>query len=101
LVEEHVYNDANNVAELFITSDEKRQLWWLLKRISSDVEIELNSMEINQSTGIHLFRLRGHEFIWTPNKLIHMNKATFEEEILCSDLKNNSFQILNRLVAKL
>ncbi|MFC7686257.1 DUF2357 domain-containing protein [Ureibacillus sp. GCM10028918] len=101
LVEEHVYNDARNVTELFITSDEKRQLWLMLKGISSEVEIELNSMDLNQSTSINLFRLRGHELIWTPNMLIHMNGDNFVEEIALSDFKHNSYQILNRLAAKL
>lgn len=101
LVEEHVYNDARKVAELFLTSVEKRQLWLMLKGVSRDIEVELNTDEINQSTSINLFRLRGHELIWTPNMLIHIKEDNFVEEISISDLKHNSYQILSRLAAKL
>ncbi|HWK23573.1 MAG TPA: restriction endonuclease-like protein [Ureibacillus sp.] len=101
LVEEHIYNDAKNVAELFITSDEKRQLWLMLRGVSNHVEIELNTREIKRTTGIRLFRLRGHELIWSMDKLIHMNEGNFVEEIPVNELKRNSYEILNRLAAKL
>lgn len=101
VVSDYVYDDADKVPELFVSSEEKRQLWLMLKGISSDVELELTSKEIDHSTSLFLFRLRGHEIIWTPSKLIHMYEGNVEGEIPIIKLKQNLYQILNRLAAKI
>lgn len=99
LIEEHVYNDANNISELFITSDEKRQLWLMLKGKSDTVEVVLNTIEVNQKSKVHAFKLKDQEFIWNENKLLHKSLDTIEE-ISISNLKLNFYKILNELAAK-
>ncbi|WP_158582973.1 restriction endonuclease-like protein [Lysinibacillus yapensis] len=100
LVEEHVYNDSNNVPELFISSDEKRQLWLMLKGKSSDVMLELDSKVVNRNSKVRSFLLGEHEFVWTKNNLLHLYRD-YIEEISISELKHNSFKVLNELAAKL
>ncbi len=99
LIEEHIYNEAIEVPELLITS-EQRQLWTMLKGKSDNVEIELNTKTITIQTQITSFKVNNHNFYWGNNKLIHEHNNQIEA-IPMDDLKENSYKILSELAARI
>lgn len=100
LIEEHIFDEANNIPELLISSNEQRQLWMMLKGISSDAEIQLNSKKVTQESRIESFELYGHEFIWKPNKLLYIYDGIIEEFSM-NEIKHNTYKVLKELAAKL
>ncbi|TSI09741.1 DUF2357 domain-containing protein [Lysinibacillus sp. BW-2-10] len=100
LIEDHVYNDASTLPELLITTNEKRQLWMMLKQISTDARIELNSRVITQRTRIVSYQLDNHQFHWRSGTLLHEHGDNIEE-LSITELMENPYKVLSKLATKM
>ena len=101
LIQDHVYNDAATLPELLISSDEKRQLWMMLKGKSTAAKIELNSDVITRETRIITYKLFDHQFHWRHKALLYEYNGEMEQEIPLAKLREDSYSILSKLAAKI
>ncbi|WP_430787224.1 DUF2357 domain-containing protein [Virgibacillus flavescens] len=92
--------EANELPQLFMKTPEEMKLWKMLRRISSQVNVELNDLYVDKAGSIKSFETNGMKLRLTDVLNIELSKGDSAEVIPGGDLLRNPSGVFRRIVEK-
>ncbi|ASK64210.1 restriction endonuclease [Virgibacillus phasianinus] len=90
--------EARELPELFMRTPEEIKLWKMLRRISSQVTVELNDLYLDKARKVQYFNILGMKFKLTDDKKLEINGDNIVEIISMNELMKNPSGVFRQII---
>ncbi|QYF84255.1 restriction endonuclease-like protein [Brevibacterium sp. PAMC21349] len=81
-----ILNEAKELPELYMKNKQETTLWRMLRRISDQIEINLDNKVLDEALGVVTFSFKGIEIHLNKEKQTLSIRNDSQERVLCTDL---------------
>lgn len=95
-------NQAKELPELFIKTDEQKMVWKMVRRVSNQIKIDLDNKYIDNAHQIRKYQIRGISISFdTGNQLLTIHSKDKELNFELNDMRRNPIVVYKALIKEL